>query len=101
MHLARVKAGHDKHHVYLIQKEEKQNVYLVNGTTRQNDNPKKKNKKHIQVIKQLPQEVCKNVDCERLDENTIVEKLIQTYEQYIATRKDIFKQEEMKCQKQM
>lgn len=88
MHLARVKSGHDRNHVYLIIGEDERNVYLANGTTKQNENPKRKNKKHIQVIKQIPQEVFEKVDCERLNENTIVEKLIRTYEQYIATRKD-------------
>ena len=88
MHLARVKSGHDRNHVYLIVREDERNVYLANGTTKHNENPKRKNKKHIQLIKQIPLEVLEKVDCERLSENTIVEKLIRTYEQYIATRKD-------------
>ncbi len=44
-------AGHDKDTVYLIVGEEKEYVYLADGRIRTCKNPKKKNKKHIQVIK--------------------------------------------------
>ncbi|MDE6364338.1 MAG: KOW domain-containing RNA-binding protein [Lachnospiraceae bacterium] len=44
-------AGHDKGQVYLIVEETKDFVYVVNGTVRTVDKPKKKNKRHIQVIK--------------------------------------------------
>lgn len=45
-------AGHDKNQIYIIIKEEGEYVYLVDGVSRRTDNPKRKNKKHIQVIKQ-------------------------------------------------
>ena len=44
-------AGHDKNKGYLIIKEENDFVWLVDGRIRTLDNPKRKNKKHIQVIK--------------------------------------------------
>ena len=44
-------AGHDKGEVYLIVEETKDFVYVVNGTVRTVDKPKKKNKRHIQIIK--------------------------------------------------
>ena len=44
-------AGHDQNKIYLIVGEEEQYVYLADGRTRLCKNPKKKNKKHIQVIK--------------------------------------------------
>lgn len=44
-------AGHDKEKMYMIIKEEKDYVWLVDGNIRTLDNPKKKNKKHIQIIK--------------------------------------------------
>lgn len=56
MEFARVKAGHDKNRIYLIAEEEPEYVYLVNGTTRTTDKPKKKNKKHIQRIRRIPPE---------------------------------------------
>lgn len=45
------KAGHDKDTVYIIVKEEQEYVYLSDGRLRPVENPKKKNRKHIQVIK--------------------------------------------------
>lgn len=48
--LARSKAGHDKGHVYIIMKEENAYVYLVDGKIRTMDHPKKKKKKHMQII---------------------------------------------------
>ena len=47
---ARSKAGHDKGCLYLIGKTEGEYVYLVDGTGKTLAKPKKKNRKHIQVI---------------------------------------------------
>jgi len=48
--LAKSKAGHDKGHVYVILKEDNAYVYLVDGAIRRMENPKKKKKKHVQII---------------------------------------------------
>lgn len=48
--LAISKAGHDKSKVYVIMSEEDEYVYLVDGKIRTISNPKKKKKKHIQII---------------------------------------------------
>lgn len=48
--LAKSKAGHDKGHVYVITKEDDAYVYLADGTIRTLEKPKKKKKKHVQVI---------------------------------------------------
>ena len=45
------KAGHDKGNVYFIIREDEEYVYLVDGKIRTLDKPKRKNKKHIQIIK--------------------------------------------------
>ena len=55
---AKSKAGHDKNQLYFILKEEEEFVYLVNGTTRPLEKPKKKRKKHVQVIHRIPAELC-------------------------------------------
>jgi len=47
---ARSKAGHDKLKVYIIIKEEGEYVYLTDGIYKTVSKPKKKNKKHIQII---------------------------------------------------
>ena len=48
--LAKSKAGHDKGHVYVILKIDDAYVYLVDGYIRTLDKPKKKKKKHVQLI---------------------------------------------------
>ena len=55
--LASSKTGRDKDTVYIIIKEEKEYVYLVNGMNRKLNKPKKKNKKHIQIIKKMQEPV--------------------------------------------
>lgn len=42
MEFARSKSGHDKNQIYLIKEKDEKIVYLVNGTTRTLDMPKKK-----------------------------------------------------------
>ncbi|MDY5846541.1 MAG: KOW domain-containing RNA-binding protein [Bariatricus sp.] len=49
--LARSLAGHDKEKVYVIIKIDETFVYLVDGQQRKIDNPKKKKKKHVQLIR--------------------------------------------------
>ena len=46
--LAFSKAGHDKGKLYLIIREEGERVWLADGRTRSVQDPKKKNRKHIQ-----------------------------------------------------
>ncbi len=52
--LAVSKAGHDKDEIYLILKEEKESVFIADGIGKTAASPKKKNKKHIQIIKNVP-----------------------------------------------
>lgn len=54
---AKVKAGHDKDHVYLVIGEDENKVFLVNGTTKKMQNSKKKSRQHIQIIKNLPKNI--------------------------------------------
>lgn len=44
------KAGHDKDEVYVIVSEECEYVFLCDGRLKKISNPKKKKKKHIQII---------------------------------------------------
>ena len=50
-YLVTSKAGHDKGKVFLIIAEEDEYVWLADGKTRTQANPKKKKKKHVQIIK--------------------------------------------------
>ncbi|MDD2972280.1 MAG: KOW domain-containing RNA-binding protein [Lachnospiraceae bacterium] len=47
------KAGHDKNQLYIIINETGEYVYLVDGVLKTMDKPKKKSKKHIQIIKYM------------------------------------------------
>ena len=58
--LARSKAGHDKGHVYVIYNIEEAYVYLVDGAIRTIAKPKKKKKKHVQLI--LEKHELSNID---------------------------------------
>lgn len=51
--LAKSRAGHDKNQIYVILKVDGEYVYLVDGKIRTIEKPKKKNKKHVQIIKYI------------------------------------------------
>lgn len=44
-------AGHDKGKIYYILKEEPESLIVCDGDIRPLEKPKRKNKKHVQVIK--------------------------------------------------
>lgn len=48
-------AGHDKNKIYIIIEETDEYVWLADGDIRKLDTPKRKRKKHVQIIK-------KNID---------------------------------------
>lgn len=54
------KAGHDKDVIYIIVKEEAEYVYLADGKIRTLEKPKKKNKKHIQIIKKESDDILRD-----------------------------------------
>lgn len=84
----KTKAGHDKNQIYFLLKEDEEYVYLVNGTTKPLEKPKKKNRKHIQLIKNLPIEVTEVMEAGTTNENVkraikIYQKLRQESEDFI------------------
>ena len=70
-------SGHDRNQYYLIVKKDEKNVYLVNGKTKLLENPKKKNSRHIQIIRKLPDEVIKVLSEELTD--ITVKRAIKIY----------------------
>lgn len=90
IYLGKSLAGHDKNHIYVIYKEEKEFFYLVNGSTKTIREPKKKNKKHVQIIKNLPKEVKDMVDRldskdELLDDEVL--SIVKCYNDYINSKR--------------
>ena len=53
--LAISKAGHDKDNWYIVLKVEGKYAYLVNGKTKQVENPKKKKLMHLQPVNRIPE----------------------------------------------
>ncbi|MEY8337871.1 hypothetical protein AALB16_07520 [Lachnospiraceae bacterium 62-35] len=59
--LAKSLAGHDKDHIFVILREEGEYVYLADGKNRTIDRPKKKKKKHIQIIYKKQEDISKKL----------------------------------------
>lgn len=55
--LAWSRAGHDRGTLYLICQVEGDFVYLCDGRLKSFQKPKKKNRKHVQIIRLVPQEL--------------------------------------------
>ena len=85
--LARSLAGHDRGNYFIILAEAGEYVILVNGVSRTMERPKKKNKKHVQVVH-------RDGGVPATDE--AVRLCIRDYERAIHQN-----QEERKCLKQM
>lgn len=69
------KAGHDCDGLYVIVAAEGDYVYLCDGRYRTISKPKKKNRKHIQLIR-------RNVDAELLDKLLTHEKIMDEQIKY-------------------
>lgn len=82
IYFAKSTAGHDKNQIYFILKEEEEFVYLVNGTTKPLDKEKKKRRKHIQIIKNLPKEITEVIESGVTNES--VKRAIKLYKKESA-----------------
>ena len=49
--IASSKAGHDKDKIYVIIREDREYVWLADGKYKTVESPKKKKRKHIQIVK--------------------------------------------------
>lgn len=82
--LATSKAGHDKDRLYMIVGEEGECVYLCDGRLRGVEHPKKKKKKHIQIIHSSAQDtliqlIKQNLLGERDEINRQIRKTLEDY----------------------
>lgn len=87
--LAISRSGHDKDSIYVIIKEEAANVYLADGRLKTVDKPKKKNKKHIQIIKKLPEEITEILSQDREFRNEEIKKAIKIYRKANAVKQEV------------
>ena len=84
MEFAKSLSGHDKNQYYLVIKNEADFLFLVNGKNRSLENPKKKNEKHVQIIKRLPKEIEEILEAEQ--SNLTIKKAINKYEKLLEQK---------------
>lgn len=76
--LATSKAGHDKGKQYVVVGQEQDTFLLVNGTTKLLEKPKKKNQKHVQLIKHISPELLELM--KEIREDADVRKILKKYQ---------------------
>ena len=86
--LATSKAGHDKDRLYMIVGEEGECVYLCNGRLRGVEHPKKKKKKHIQIIHSSAQDTLIQIIKQNLpgERDEIDRQIRKTLEDYLRNK---------------
>ena len=86
--LAISKAGHDKDRLYMIVGEEEDCVYLCDGRLRGVEHPKKKKKKHIQIIHSSAQDTLLQSIRQYLpgEEDGINKRIRETLEAYLCNQ---------------
>ncbi len=78
---ARSLAGHDKNQLYIIMEETEHALSLVDGRSKTLQNPKMKNKKHIQIIsKYYDESVMRKLQKHEAISNEEVKRAIKLYE---------------------
>jgi len=73
------KAGHDKGKLYIIIEETDEYVFLSDGRLRTVEKPKKKKKKHIQIIKKTDEAIVLSIENERQISNEEIKRAIKEY----------------------
>lgn len=73
------KSGHDRNQLYVIIREDDEYVYLCNGRNRTLENLKRKRKKHIQIIKQIPQVISQTCYQNDIFYNEGIKKALKEY----------------------
>ena len=86
--LATSKAGHDKDRLYMIVGEEGECVYLCDGRLRGVEHPKKKKKKHIQIIHSSAQDTLIQIIKDNLpgERDEIDRQIRKTLEDYLRNK---------------
>lgn len=86
--LATSKAGHDKDRLYMIVGEEEDCVYLCDGRLRGVEHPKKKKKKHIQIIHSSAQDTLIQIIKQNLpgERDEIDRQIRKTLEDYLSNK---------------
>ena len=74
-------AGHDKGQIYLIIREDGEYVYLCDGRLKTTEQSKRKNRKHIQIIKRgVDQELAARLAKGESVRDEEIKRMIKLYE---------------------
>lgn len=76
------KAGHDKGNLYIIVREDEEYVYLADGILKLLEKPKKKKRKHIQIINKKAIDIIANenhIKSENLNSDVQIKRAIKLY----------------------
>lgn len=73
------KCGRDRANPFIIIKEEAEFLYLVDGKLRKLSSPKKKNKKHVQIVNEIDNNIKKKLDENLYLLDSDVRKALQPY----------------------
>ena len=87
MEFAKSLSGHDKNQYNFVLEKEADFLFLVNGTNRSLEKPKKKNEKHVQIIKKLPVAVEEILAAEQ--SNLTIKKAIKEYEKIVNHNQEV------------
>ena len=86
MEFAKSLSGHDKNQYYFVLGKESDFYLLVNGTNRPLEKPKKKNEKHVQIIKKFPNAIEEILAKEQ--SNLTIKKAIREYEKLVNQKQE-------------
>lgn len=73
------KNGHDKNKLFVIIRADIEYVYLVDGVYRTLDKPKKKKKKHIQIINDIEEALIMKYNSNKMVTNEDIKRAIKLY----------------------
>ena len=76
-------SGHDKERIYLVVARDGRFAYLADGRLHTGTRPKKKNEKHFQVIKEIPEEIRMRLEENDMPSDDIIRWAVRTYERSI------------------
>lgn len=73
------KAGRDKQSAFIVVDVKDEFIYLVDGKLRKVENPKRKNKKHVQKTNTVNQEIKKSIENKEYLNNAYFRKAIESF----------------------
>lgn len=79
-YLVSSKAGHDKGKIYIITAENEEYVWIADGKSKTIEYPKKKKKKHVQIIKVYKDnDVITSLEQKKTVRDEEIRRVIETY----------------------